>query len=210
VGHKNQPLHRDFFNSLSTTCHLLHAGFFLGLFFDTLKMEATCSTETSVDFQGTIRSYIPEDRTLHNDNCGNIKSNALNCVLYSSKCWHLFVQQSGVVMASVGGYISISRGLVHTYGYRSKCSFNFQRISFFVKGKTSYILAHTVYFSRISHYNHATNQSIQVRKNTTIILYIKLVAWIDTVYRDRTLAINIETEKEKLMDMKTNIGNFTN
>jgi hypothetical protein len=32
-----------------------------------LKMEATCSSETSVDFQRTMRSYIPEGRTLHND-----------------------------------------------------------------------------------------------------------------------------------------------
>jgi hypothetical protein len=30
----------------------------------TLKMEATCSSETSVDFQRTTRSYIPEDGTL--------------------------------------------------------------------------------------------------------------------------------------------------
>jgi hypothetical protein len=30
----------------------------------TLKMEATCFSETSVDFQRTIRHYIPEDRTL--------------------------------------------------------------------------------------------------------------------------------------------------
>jgi hypothetical protein len=31
----------------------------------TLKMEAICSSETSVDFQRTTWRYIPEDRTLH-------------------------------------------------------------------------------------------------------------------------------------------------
>jgi hypothetical protein len=31
----------------------------------TLKIEATCFSETSVDFQRTTRHYIPEDRTLH-------------------------------------------------------------------------------------------------------------------------------------------------
>jgi hypothetical protein len=31
----------------------------------TLKMEATCSSESSVDFQRTTRRYIPEDKTLH-------------------------------------------------------------------------------------------------------------------------------------------------
>jgi hypothetical protein len=30
----------------------------------TLKMEATCSSETSVEFQRTIRRYTPEDRTI--------------------------------------------------------------------------------------------------------------------------------------------------
>jgi hypothetical protein len=30
----------------------------------TLKMEATCSSETSADFRQTTRRYIPEDRTL--------------------------------------------------------------------------------------------------------------------------------------------------
>jgi hypothetical protein len=32
----------------------------------TLKMEATFSSETSVDFQRTTWLYIPEERTLHN------------------------------------------------------------------------------------------------------------------------------------------------
>jgi hypothetical protein len=30
-----------------------------------MKMEATCSSETSVDFRRTTRRYIPEDRTVH-------------------------------------------------------------------------------------------------------------------------------------------------
>jgi hypothetical protein len=39
----------------------------------TLKMEATCSCETSVDFQRTTLRYIPEDRTLYNHCCENLK-----------------------------------------------------------------------------------------------------------------------------------------
>jgi hypothetical protein len=35
----------------------------------TLKMEATFSSETSVDFQRTTRHYIPEESTLHNPVC---------------------------------------------------------------------------------------------------------------------------------------------
>jgi hypothetical protein len=35
----------------------------------TLKIEATCFSETSVDFQRTTR-HIPDDRTLHTNGCG--------------------------------------------------------------------------------------------------------------------------------------------
>jgi hypothetical protein len=39
-----------------------------------LKIKATCSSETSVDFQQSTRCYIPEDITLHNHRCENLKS----------------------------------------------------------------------------------------------------------------------------------------
>jgi hypothetical protein len=38
----------------------------LVVYFSTLKMEAICCSETSVDFHRTIRCYNPEDRILHN------------------------------------------------------------------------------------------------------------------------------------------------
>jgi hypothetical protein len=37
-------------------------------------MEALCSSETSADAQRTTRRYIPEDGTLHNKRCENLKS----------------------------------------------------------------------------------------------------------------------------------------
>jgi hypothetical protein len=39
-----------------------------------MKNEATCSSETAIDFQRTTRRYIPEDKTLHNHRCENLKS----------------------------------------------------------------------------------------------------------------------------------------
>jgi hypothetical protein len=39
-----------------------------------VKLEAVCSSETSVDFQRTTRRYIPEDRTLHEHRCENRRS----------------------------------------------------------------------------------------------------------------------------------------
>jgi hypothetical protein len=38
------------------------------------KMEATCSSATSVDLQWATQSYIPEDRTLHNQGYENLNS----------------------------------------------------------------------------------------------------------------------------------------
>jgi hypothetical protein len=39
-----------------------------------LKKKATCSSETSVDFQRTTRRYIPEDSTPHSHRRDNLKS----------------------------------------------------------------------------------------------------------------------------------------
>jgi hypothetical protein len=40
----------------------------------TLKMGTICFSETSVDFHRTTWPYIPEDRTLRNHRCENLKS----------------------------------------------------------------------------------------------------------------------------------------
>jgi hypothetical protein len=61
------------FGGTSELAACFHAGFLIGLLL-TLKMEATCSSETSVDFQRTIRRYIPEDGALHNRRRENLKS----------------------------------------------------------------------------------------------------------------------------------------
>jgi hypothetical protein len=44
------------------------------IYSSTLMMEGKCSSETSVDFQWTTQHYIPEDRTLQNHCCENLKS----------------------------------------------------------------------------------------------------------------------------------------
>jgi hypothetical protein len=40
----------------------------------TQKIDEMCSSKTSVDFQRTTRRYTPEDRTLHNHRCEDLKS----------------------------------------------------------------------------------------------------------------------------------------
>jgi hypothetical protein len=59
---------------VASTCHLLSRWFLAQLILRTLKMDAICSSETSVDFHRTTRRYIPEDSTLHNHRCENLKS----------------------------------------------------------------------------------------------------------------------------------------
>jgi hypothetical protein len=48
----------------------------------TLKMKAICSSETSVETQCTTRRHIPEDDTLHNHHCENLKSYKLDTNYY--------------------------------------------------------------------------------------------------------------------------------
>jgi hypothetical protein len=47
---------------------------FAELISSTLKMWAICSSETSVESRRTTRRHIPEDDTLHNHRCENLKS----------------------------------------------------------------------------------------------------------------------------------------
>jgi hypothetical protein len=53
---------------------MLLSRLFLAQILLTLKMEAMCSSETSVDTKRTTWRYIPEDGTLHNQRCDNLKS----------------------------------------------------------------------------------------------------------------------------------------
>jgi hypothetical protein len=58
---------------LKNSCHLRHACFFLA-YSSIQKMEALCSSETSIDLHWITRLYIPEDRR-HNHDRENLKSN---------------------------------------------------------------------------------------------------------------------------------------
>jgi hypothetical protein len=41
--------------------------------YSTLKIEAICSSKTSVDFQRTTQRYIPKQSNLHNHRCENLR-----------------------------------------------------------------------------------------------------------------------------------------
>jgi hypothetical protein len=55
-------------------------------------MEATFSSETSVDFQRTTLRFIPENRTLHNHRCENLISYISNKMcFYRQKALHVHI-----------------------------------------------------------------------------------------------------------------------
>jgi hypothetical protein len=56
---------------LHAVCFMLVSYF---AYSSTPNIEATYSSETSVDIQRTTRPHIPEDRTLRNHLCDNLKS----------------------------------------------------------------------------------------------------------------------------------------
>jgi hypothetical protein len=62
-------------------CYLLQSGFYL-VHSSTLKMEATCSSDTSVDFQPTARRNIPTDRNIHIYSYWNCKVSVYRWCIY--------------------------------------------------------------------------------------------------------------------------------
>jgi hypothetical protein len=57
-----------------------------------LKVEATCSSETPVDFQRTTRRHLAEDTTLHNHRCDNLRS----CIIFSKFSGEVCYNRSSV------------------------------------------------------------------------------------------------------------------
>jgi hypothetical protein len=77
---------------------------FAELISSTLKMEAICSSETSVETQRTTRRQIPEDDTLHNHRCENFRSYIMPCSPVKvnrgfGETYHLYLQGQRVSQA---------------------------------------------------------------------------------------------------------------
>jgi hypothetical protein len=95
-----------------------------------MKMEAICSFETSVDIQRTARRYIPEDSTLHNDRCENLKFYELQIFyswsytyLYSHRVWkaqyNLIRYTGGVTMTAGQWQLECSSSETYNCGAES-------------------------------------------------------------------------------------------
>jgi hypothetical protein len=51
----------------------------------TLKTEAICSFEASIDIHHTTRRYVLEDTTLHSHRCGRLKSKECYWIMFQTK-----------------------------------------------------------------------------------------------------------------------------
>jgi hypothetical protein len=80
---------------------LLARWFLPELISSTLKMKAICSSETPVDTQRTTRRYIPEDGTLHNHRCENLKSYMISFLWWRSRLSHDYVFGNPWVLQNV-------------------------------------------------------------------------------------------------------------
>jgi hypothetical protein len=81
-------------------------------------MEATCSSEASVDFQRTTQRYISEDKTLHNHRCENLKSYMNERSLDNKRCG-IFVE--GLRKTTKENSASWVHGPLKGYGTKRPC-----------------------------------------------------------------------------------------
>jgi hypothetical protein len=56
-------------------------------YFSTLKMEATCSSDTSLNFQRIKQRYVSEDKTLHNSKV--FEKPLLILIIYKYMPWYV-------------------------------------------------------------------------------------------------------------------------
>jgi hypothetical protein len=87
-------------------------------------MEALRSSETLADFQRTTRRYIPEDSTLHNHRCENLKSYILlrdsdysRVLDWWSDLLDSSIQRVTTIYNSLS--LSLSLSLTHTHTHTS-------------------------------------------------------------------------------------------
>jgi hypothetical protein len=74
IGSENQQTSKQASKQVAEHSACLLVCWFSEPISSTLKMEAICSFETSVETQRTTRRHIPEDDTLHNHRCENLRS----------------------------------------------------------------------------------------------------------------------------------------
>jgi hypothetical protein len=88
-GLKNKPSKKPAWKQVTSRTLFAFTLVFWLAYSSTLKMKASCSSETSVDVQRNTRRYIPVDRTLHNHRCENL----ISC-MYVYTLWVLIWTQS--------------------------------------------------------------------------------------------------------------------
>jgi hypothetical protein len=116
-------------------------------------MKATCSSEMSVDFQRTTCCYIPEDNTLHNHSCEDLKPYKTihvllqNCTLIHLHYmfWFTGIIETGKCLLPSTKSQSINHCWVHTIWIKFKE--NEQEIHIPLEGEEDLLLSLRVSYS---------------------------------------------------------------
>jgi hypothetical protein len=87
--------------------------------FSAMKMEAVRSSETLVKFCPSTRHYIPEDNTLHNQDCENVKTNA--CIFFSAKCVHINMIGHVNITCRPDLFLKEANSRAIPYAYTERC-----------------------------------------------------------------------------------------
>jgi hypothetical protein len=87
-------------------------------YFSTFNMEATCNPETSVNFQRTMRRYIPEARTLRYRRCENLKSYEVRLLLKYKMNMKLKLRSESQLGLHTSTWVSALVNSIHVCRYR--------------------------------------------------------------------------------------------
>jgi hypothetical protein len=101
------------------------------LHFHGLKMEATCSSKTSVDFQRTTWCHIWEDRTLHNHSYESLKSYTLSNYFRLHKLYNVPLKMFFFPVTNSFKFTYIS----NTQGYETVENRTHVDITFFIQNE---------------------------------------------------------------------------
>jgi hypothetical protein len=104
---KNFSLEHNAVYSTDSAATCFHPSVFLHL--SNLKMEAICSSETSVDFQHTALFYTPEDSILHKQHIQNFKPYIFVIDPVFILLWKLFCLDDKLCTAKVSDEFALNK-----------------------------------------------------------------------------------------------------
>jgi uncharacterized metal-binding protein len=141
-----------------------YAGFLFGFFFFTPKMEATCSSKTLGDFQWTTWRYIPQERTLHNRCCRNLKSYKVIVICNYLSWYALSYAVRSEVLTEEKSTVFMdltARSLIQRYRcFRETCCFTFTALSLCVNSLCESFLSLNINYVKLCFHTWLADEQV--------------------------------------------------